>query len=201
MVNGWFYLDEGADDNLLGNTEYSEADVLRMLTYLQTKSGDKIKFTQCLPEVWDFYRETGVDIGAMLAIIVTEGNTNPESYAKYWNFFNYKTPPGGTSIEGKQFWNAKADCKTIGEAMVACFQWIYGNYWLKGQDTYYKMTFNGYGYPQSEEEAKEAPQLFHCYCPWFDDTGYIKSGFDDYYAWCNKCARNRQDLARAAGVR
>ena len=200
-VNGWFYLDEGADESLLGNSVYSESDVQRMLIYLQNRSGGKIQFSRCLPEVWQFYEETHADIGAMLAIIMTEGNTNPGSYAAYWNFFNYKTPPGGTSIPGTSFWDAKTDCSTIGEAMVTCFYWIYGNYWLKAQDTYYTMSFNQYGYPQSAEEAKDAPKLTHCYCPWFDDTGYVRSGFDDYYAWCNKCARNRQDLMKAAGVR
>ena len=200
-VNGWFYLDEGADESLLGNSVYSESDVQRMLIYLQNRSGGKIQFSRCLPEVWQFYEETHADIGAMLAIIMTEGNTNPGSYAAYWNFFNYKTPPGGTSIPGTSFWDAKTDCSTIGEAMVTCFYWIYGNYWLKGQDTYYMMSFNQYGYPQSAEEAKDAPKLTHCYCPWFDDTGYVRSGFDDYYAWCNKCARNRQDLMKAAEVR
>lgn len=196
LVNKWFYIDDGADESLLGYNNYSKSQVLQMLNYLTLKSGGEIDFTECLPEVWDFYESTHIDVAAMLSIVMTEGNYKTSSNAAYWNFFNYKTPPGGSSISGKNLWNAKADCKTIGQAMVAGFRWIYKNYWLRGQDTYYLMAFNDYGYPQSSDEANV--KYHHCYRPWFDDTGYISSGYDDYYAWCNKCARRREELINEA---
>lgn len=193
-VNGYFMLDEGVDETCLGKRALSESDIETMLLYLQQAGGDTVHFISCQKELESFYEKTHVDVAAMLAIILAEGTYNDRGNGKYWNFYNMPAPIGGTVIPGTELWDAKSDCKTVGEALVASFQWIYQNYWLKGQDSYYKMSFNRYGFPQTGEEADSAPAIEHSYSPWFLDRGYISSGFDDYYAWCNRCARSRRVL-------
>ena len=194
----WFFLEEGADVSLMRNTDYSESQIKSMLVYMEKKSKGRVNFSSCTPQLIQFYKDSHADIAGMLAIVLTEGNYREDSNAKYWNFYDTEVPAGGTAADGGKYWNAKADCKNMGSAMVTGFQWIYTNYWQRGQDTFYKMSFYDYGYPQSEEEADTAPVLDHCYNPWFADQAYIASGFDDYYAWCNKCARHRAELIKAA---
>jgi hypothetical protein len=193
-VNGMFNLDDLADSSCLGRMAMTGTEIEDMLLYLEEMNDGGIDFSACAPELEEFYKDTHVDVAAMLAMIITAGNYSDKSNGKYWNFFDMPAPDGGSMIPGSELWDAKSDCSTIGEAMVASFQWIYRNYWLKGQDSYYRMSFNRYGYPQDAAEAEQAPTIEHGYNPWFDDKGYVSSGFDDYYAWCNKCARNRELL-------
>ena len=193
----FFYIDEEAERTLLGNEDYTESSMDRMLLTFRKKSKGGVRFTDCLPELWDFYMETGVDIAGVLAIAATEGALEDSKNTEHWNFFNTPTPKGGTSIADTDLWDAKADCRTMGEAMVSEFRWMYKNYLLKGQDTFYKMSFDGYGKPESKEDADKAA-VNHSYRPWFTDRSYILSGFDDYYAWCNKCARYRKEFINAA---
>ena len=194
----WFCLEDGADVSLTNHKDYTESQIKDMLIYLEKKSKGKIDFSICQPEVVEFYKNSHADIAGMLAILVAEGGCKAGERTEHWNFFNSNTPQGGTSIKNSGYWDAKADCKSMGSAMVTGFQWIYANYWKKGQDSFYKMSFNDYGHPQDSSEAEKVPAIDHCYNPWFADKGYTASGFEDYYAFCNKCARYRRELIGAA---
>ncbi len=209
MVDGWFDIYPGADVRLDVDHYYTKEEIRLMLQYLENKSmlkkpANYIRFTQATDAVFEWNQKTGADISAMLAIIYSEGGYYSRHGVDHYNFFDFTTKDPKYTYEGNHpWWDAKKECGTISAAMVAGMKKIYKNYWTsaKGQNTYYKMCFYDYGYPQSREEAISADVRFtHSYCPWWDDTGYITTGYQSKNAWCNHCAAYRYYFLDAAGV-
>ena len=208
-VDGWFGLNEGSDDSLVGSTNYSKSEIGRMLDELEDMGGGAVPFSSALDEVYEWYCNNNYpDIAAFCAIIVTEGGFKSSFAKKYYNVFNmapYGDEPYFTN-SGRNWLDCKAKWGTFPAAFVGQMNKILNNYWNKGQDTFYKMTFNNYGYPGSEyalstdeaeleicrQEATAAdPGITHAFCPWWDDTGYKTTNWNSDYAWCNKNAAQR----------
>jgi hypothetical protein len=85
------------------------------------------------------------------------------------------------------------------------------NYWKKRQQvSYFKMQFNRYGWSPGEsphypdnlenalEEERNMDNAGYCYCPWWDDTGFLTTHYNYEYLWCNKNAKNRALLRAVA---
>lgn len=231
VVNDWIYLIEGADEPLDGGHYYTLEQIRAMLSFMNSKTGvntSSYDFTRCAEDVYRFNQATGADIAAFLAIICTENS--PKIAIPTYNWFNitaygdeagYKTSPGSKYT----WWNTKAQFSSSysslgystleGCCMVKCMNKIYGNYWTKPsrqQNTFFRMTFNQYGwnlsgetyYPQNWDEAIVQENIMdnvagHCYCPWWDDVGYKATQFNPEYLWCNQCAKNRAKLLSVAG--
>ena len=110
-------------------------------------------------------------------------------------FFVYHSKNGAVS----KWTDFKAIYGSIDAAMVGQFNKIYNNYFInQGQNTYYLMCFKGYD--GSSPETADSSKITHSYCPWFDDTGYLTTGYDSAFGWCNKCGSNRKLLLQIAGT-
>lgn len=228
-VNDWIYLVEGADEALDGGHYYTKEQIRAMLHYMNSWSKidtSRYDFTKCTEDCYQYNLKTGADIAGFLAIIMTE--YSPKIAVPTYNWFNitaYGSESGFKTSAGSKYtwWNAKAEFSgkyanmgysTLeGCCMVKCMDKIYTNYWTspkRKQNTYYRMTFNQYGwdldgnvfFPQSWDEAivqeNRMEKAGHCYCPWWDDTGYLTTKFNPANLWCNKCAQCRAKLIYVA---
>ena len=200
IVDGWFYI-YGSDEPLDGGGfSYSKTEIHTMLAYLEGLSRSKtpkgrtpIDFTSATDELYEWQQSTGKDVAAILAICLTEGGYWNGHGCNYYNFFSWTVSEGETREGSSSWWNAKADCGTVSRAVVRGCEKTFEKYWGRGQNTYYKMCFNKYGYPQTREAAIAAESgWYHCYCPWWDDAYAASHNSRD--AWCNKSAVNRQKL-------
>ena len=196
-VDDYLYLSEGAEDSLSSGYSYSEDEVRAMLGVLTDRSGGRIDFSSAVDDVSMWNRKTGADVSAMLALICCEGGCTSSHGLNHWNFFNLTAPDKGASYGsgGISLWDAKQDCSDLGEALVLGMDRIYMGYWVNGQDSFYKMSFNGYGHPQDADEAYTAEKkLFHSYLPWWEDENYVSGGFQSDCLWVNRAASIRKSL-------
>lgn len=231
IVNDWIYLLEGADEPLDGGHYYTLEQIKAMLSFMNSRTGvntSKYDFTKCAADCYRFNQATGADIAGFLAIICTENS--PKIAIPTYNWFNitaYGSEPGFKTSASSSYtwWDTKTEYSASysslgystleGCCMVKCMEKIYRNYWTREdrkQNTYYRMTFNQYGwdlngnvyFPQNWDEAIVQENIMdnvvgHCYCPWWDDVGYKTTHFNPANLWCNHCAQNRAKLISVAG--
>ena len=207
-VHDWFYISEDARANLYSSDiSFSKDQTRAMLAYLEDKSGGSIPFTDATDSLYEWHKDTGGSISGALAIILTEGGYNSSYGRNYYNFYNYTATKGESVIPGHShpWWNVKADYGDIGSCLVAQINKVYKNYWGKGQNSYFGMCWriSGgelYSAQDDDSAAEQDGTLTHCYCPWYEDTGYRQTGYNSYYSWANKCGRSKHTLEEAAGL-
>ena len=220
-VNGWIHLIEGADTPLDAGYYYTRDQIYAMIQKLYNSKTSEFDWLACVDDVYEYNQATGADISALLAIILTE--YSPKIGNPTYNWYNLTAGSGEpyfkTSAGSKyNWWNPREQFqgtyktmnrrgggtgyKTLqGCCMVECMDSIVRRFWGRGQNTFYTMCFNQYGYPQSWEEAEAAKGgISHAYCPWWDDTGFITTGYNSDYMWCNKNAVYRTSFRHAAGL-
>lgn len=209
VVNDWYNVSEQANHNLMTSDGLSKAEIQKMLQYLeklaQKNKGYSIPFSKCTDALYAWQQEKNASVSGILAIILTEGGYG--YFANdYYNFFNMK-PYGSEkyfvyhSKNGavSKWTDFKAIYGSIDTAIVGQFNKIYNNYFLnQGQNSYYLMCFKGYD--GSSPETADSSKITHSYCPWFDDTGYLTTGYDSAFGWCNKCGSNRKLLLQLVGA-
>ena len=209
IVNDWYNVSEQANHSLTTSDGLSKAEIRKMLEYLEKlalkNKGYSIPYTQCTDALYEWQQEKGASVSGILAIILTEGGYG--YFANdYYNFFNMK-PYGSEkyfvyhSKNGavSKWTDYKSIYGRIDTAMVGQFNKIYNNYFInQGQNTYYLMCFKGYD--GTSPETADSSMIIHSYCPWYDDTGYLTTGYDSAYGWCNKCGSNRKILLTVAGA-
>lgn len=235
-VDGWAHLQEGADESLRGSHAYTREQIAGALSRVASKgnsytfpsgihAGERYTFdwSACVDDLYEYNQSTGNDVIGLLAIIYTE--YTPRVGFPTWNWFNLTTSGGHEwhreASDSYNWWNPREEfsgsyiamgySSLEGCCMVECCKSIVSRYWNVGQDTYFKMTWNEYGWdpssgeeylPQNWDEALECEQhmesVNHCYCPWWDDN-YVTHNYDSYYLWCNVCARNRSALMGLTG--
>ncbi len=190
------YVDAGALEELSHGYSYSRDEVQDMLKELD-KTGES-GLISAADDVYVWNQSTGADVAAMCALICSEGSLNNMHGKEHWNFFVLPLSKGDSSYTAmgtRRLWDAKAECETLGEALVLGMEKIRMTYWEKGQDTFYKMSFNDYGVPKNRQEA-EKRVLSHSYLPYYEDLGYISSGYDSGHAWVNRMASYRRRFNR-----
>ncbi len=234
VVNNWLHFNSNglADSALNYKSSYSKTQIKQMLGWLDelcVVTGDKggdvarknssyFKFEQnAVDDVYNWHVRTGYDPMVFFAIIKTEGALSTEKGKKYYNFGNVTGEP---VIPGSKhgFKNClpevqrmvdQGKCKSLqGAALVLFMDDIATRYFEgKGQITYYRMSFGGYGfdfydfsidtsrYPKNWDDAeKEAANMTHCYCPWWDDPAYL-ANYNSQKIWCNQCARFLEEIS------
>ena len=179
VVNDWIYLTEGADEPLDGGYSYTTEQIRSMLSHMNSAvkvDTSKYDFTKATQDVAKWQQQTGADVAAILAIILTE-NTKEIGYETY-NWLNYTAtkseresgyyyqrassncPYCGKShkdVENGRYWynpkkryeqNLEGYTTVEGACMVDIMQKIYNNYWTgsRHQNTYFRMCFNQYGW-------------------------------------------------------
>lgn len=220
-VNGWIHIIEGADTPLDGGYYYTRDEIYAMFQKITNEKTSAFNWLGCVDDVYEYNQATGVDIAALLAIIYTEyspkiGNptynwynltaSSGEAYYKtsessQWQWLDPKTTYQSTYSTMKTRAGTDGYSTLEGCCMVECMDSIVRRFWKKGQNTFYTMCFNQYGYPQSWDEAEAAmPGIYHAYCPWWQDIGYITTGYNSDYMWCNKNAIFRTSFRHAAGI-
>ena len=188
----YLYVEDAAREQLSKDHYYSLDEVSQMLEALDAKGNGKVDFASAAEDVYDWNQSTGADIAAMCALICSENTHNNSHGSDHWNFF--VLPASGEMSfykdrTGRKFWDAKKNCKTIGEALLKGMERIKKNYWENGQDSFYTMAFNQYGYPVNRVQAENSKkEICHSYLPYWEDTAYIASGFDSDHAWVNRMA-------------
>ncbi len=201
----WYYLYDGADEPLDGGVYYSKSQIQIMLGYLESRSGGRTDYTSATDKIYQWNQETGADVAAMFAIIINETGCTSSYAVSHWNFFNFTASDGEPFFYGSnrehRWWDGRVACSNVGDALLHPMNKILNKYWRVGQNTYYKMCFNQYGYPQTREEAmarNSNPGFSHCFCPWWQDTGFLTTGHNSAYSWCNKNAKVRKQLIEMA---
>ncbi len=191
---------EGAVEPLSKGYSYTETDIRKMLSALDEMGEHTGGLPEGTKEVYEWHKKTGADVAGLLALIRSDGTYCNSHGIEHWNFF--LLPANGTdssysTFGGRTYYDAKADCSTVGEALVKGMDFIYRNYYLRGQDSFYKMAFNNYGFPKTLKEAEKAfPEITHSYLPWWEDDAYMSSGFDSEMAWVNRLARYREGFGK-----
>jgi len=235
VFNGYIHLLEGADEDLTQGYSYTLDEIRAMCAILDRNvstmatpetGGKRFTFSACAEDLWEFNRQTGYDIAALLAIILTENTPDIGNYT--WNWFNYT--PFGSEISAGWWYKRPSDKERIwyspykrysqgyagyhsleGCCLVTTMRKITENYWKKRQQvSYFKMQFNRYGWSPGEsphypdnlenalEEERNMDNAGYCYCPWWDDTGFLTTHYNYEYLWCNKNAKNRALLRAVA---
>ena len=202
-VDGWYTINEGADTDLTNDYNYTREEIRTMLQFVKEQGKNVIDFPSGTDDVYGWHQNTHADVAAMLAIILVEGGHYSDHGKNHYNFFDFKphgSEPYYTDKNGNHWLDCKAYYGSIGSSLRNTMAKIYGNYWSSGQNTYYKMCFNQYGYPQNRQEADAAdPALTHCYCPWWDDVGYKSTHWNSDRSWPNQCASWRRRLLDLIG--
>ncbi len=201
-VDKFLSLHDGAEDSLSSGYSYSEEEIEAMLTYLENKCGNAVDLSSAAKAVYLWQKETGADTAALLSLLYFEGGMSNPHGVEHWNFYTLPCPQDGTAYSStakRTYWDAKKDCNSVGEALIKGMSYIYDNYFAKGQDSFYKMSFNAYGYPQNIKEAVSAESgIYHSYLPWWDDVPYISTGYNSAFCWVNRLTEYRKDLRKVA---
>lgn len=213
VVDFWIELYEGAETDLCVSDNLSAAQIKRMLEHnWKGTKVDSMEVAEVLKEVQD---RQGISIAGVLAIMRTErsGKSIGEGPGAHNNFFDVSGEP---HYDGTTRWRDYS-MYTVPEAMrMQVEDFIVKRYWKNGQNTFYTMTFNKYGYPQNWDEAEAAkPGIYHSYCPWWDNPAYTEAATNETSGhpelptysetawtnlWCNRCAEFRSDFLAAAGA-
>lgn len=220
-VHQEFHYYEGscADLRMTGGSRYTKEQLAQVLSYIDGRASNGITFNtpESVDAIYNYGIEKQVDMVGILAIIITEGGEKTQRGREAWNFFNIKAGSDGPRYNGTEWRDFTADCSSAGEALTKQCGWIADKYINSGQHNYLLMQFNKYATwpggtsihgPQNEDEADQADiQCYghssnpHCFCPWYDDTGYITSHFNDLKAWCNQNGAMYMKMREFSGIR
>lgn len=214
-------IDDGALVPLLDHSDNMTIDQVRSMCQYLYELFDRpdLPFNSdaTVQALYDWQESTGQPITGALALILTEGTYNKGSVnsvneADHWNFWNYEpygSEPWYTNPGSSRHW---LDVKTLvngdfPQALIHIMNKFYNNVWLGktrggiGQPTYYEMSFRGYGFPTTLEDAKATADDFnYCFCPWWGSPAFMKTG-DEQYIYPNMNARDRRKLLEAAGIK
>lgn len=219
-VYDFYNVSVGANTDLTVSDGLSKEQVRAVLSYAEaraTASGKNYKFTDATDAIYEWQERTGYSVTGLLAIMTHAEHGYTGINSNHYNFFNtvagsgeayFTQKPGGVHWKDwKKIYN-----NDIGAALAAQFDDIAKRYWGRGQNTYFTMCFNNWegityvqgGPPegvttQELENVQDWSVMTHCYCPWWDDTGYIQTSYNSDYGWCNKCASGRAELLSLAG--
>lgn len=183
-----------------------------VMDYFDELFGGKYPFKSATEAVYNWQQEKGQSISAVLAFIIPEGTYNTGSAnsireAEHWNFWNFMAGSSdpyfvNSSAEGAPHWldvKAKVNGNFV-EGLLFSMNKVVDLWFVKrGQTTYYDMSFHGYGFPTTLEEAKQAGEYFNCYCPWWGVPAFMSTG-DEVYLYPNLDAAARRTLLAAAGI-
>lgn len=149
---------------------------------------------ECL---YKFQERNNASVCGLLAIMRQEGGFTSGVAVRGWNFFNISVG-SSSDYSGINGYSRFRDYKSVFDSSVntsapdgyyetdavnalsAQIDWIYLNYWSRGQNTYYSMSFNGYN---GEAGTDAYAGLSHCYCPPWDDRAmpYSNDSYRTYY--------------------
>ncbi|AOZ97845.1 hypothetical protein [Butyrivibrio hungatei] len=219
VVNGFVSLVDGADTPLDGGYYYTRDEIAAMVFKVAHLKENSFNWDAVVDDLTEYQHATQVDVAALLAIVMTEYSRGIGVPSYNWynlttkgNYY-YLHPDTGQM----KWWSPKKEYqnsystmatkygttgyKTLeGCCMVECMDSIVSRYWNKGQNTFYRMTFNTYGYPQDYDSSMAAmDNITHSYCPWWDDNGFTSTGKSENM-WCNRNAINRMILLKVAGL-
>lgn len=139
----------------------------------------RTELAKCL---YNYQVETGSSVSAVLGLLTQEGGFTSNPAKEGYNFFHIKVGRNADYVNrtvGDGFRNYKLayeegvyDNILYSEPAVKAFsqqvRWVYDNYWSEGQNTYFKMVFNGYG-DGATTGLGAYQQMHHSYCPPWDD--------------------------------
>lgn len=220
-VYDFYNVSVGANTDLTVSDNLSREQVRAVLAYAEARAaanGKNYKFTDATDAIYEWQQSTGYSVTGMMAIMTHAEHGYTGINSNHYNFFNTVASSGEayfTQKEGGVHWKdwRKIYNNDIGKALAAQFDDIARRYWEKGQNTYFSMCFKNWedityvqtGPPegmttQALEGVQSWSEMSHCYCPWWDDTGYIQTSYDSNYGWCNKCAMGRAELLALAGI-
>ncbi len=219
-VYDFYNVTVGANTELTVSDNLTKEQVREVLSYAEKKAavvGKDFKFTDATDAIFEWQERTGYSVTGMLAIMTHAEHGYMGYNSNHYNFFNTVASNGEayfTQTKNGVHWKdwRKIYNNDLGKALAAQFDDIATRYWAKGQNTYFSMCFNVWenityvnggppeGVTTSELEGiQNWSVMTHCYCPWWDDTGYIQTNYNSNYGWCNKCASGRAEILALVG--
>lgn len=216
VSNGWYAISEAARKDLTQSDNLSREQIYKMLEWFSLKYGNPegCKLTDATDAVYNWQQSDGGSVLAVFGIFMQEGAMTTQNGLKHWNFGNFTAASGDISFKSnpnsKYNWaDFRAMYSDVGTAIVEQLTRISRDYWRRGQNSLFSMswkTIGGVYNAQTPEEAaiQDHPSYFsHCYCPYWEDSAFKvtqeKVPNPAYGGWSNKCALYMESLRCIVG--
>ena len=208
VAGGWYAVSEGARADLNVSDGLSKSQIYNLLNYIWIRNGSpaSCRIIDATDAVYEWQQSTGGSVTAIFGIWMQEGAMTTTIGREHWNLGNFTAGKGDisfkTSPTSKYHWaDFKAMYPDIGSAIAEQLRRVKANYWNKGQNTFFAMswkTVHGIYSAQGPSEACPQSDFVHCYCPYWDDSAFAvtsqKVPDPAYSGWSNKCAYFRSLL-------